>query len=88
VPVILIRSEIGLGISERNNRNLVNKFCRIIVQDNGIGFEQKYAEEIFVMLKRLHHHTGCEGGGAVGLRISLRVADPGMRSRKRRPWRC
>ncbi len=44
-------------------------------------------------------HGGCEkedvvhgvvtvGGGAVGLRISLRVADPGMRSRKRRPWRC
>src|SRR5581483_5044759 len=28
--------------------------CRIIVEDNGIGFEEKYSERIFTMFERLH----------------------------------
>ncbi|HWA34009.1 MAG TPA: response regulator, partial [Cyclobacteriaceae bacterium] len=73
-PKINIRSEISLAISDRDNRNLVNKYCRIFVEDNGIGFDQKYAEEIFGMFKRLHHHGEFEGTG-VGLALCKKITE-------------
>jgi signal transduction histidine kinase len=73
-PKISIRSEISLAISDRDNKNLVNKYCRIFVEDNGIGFDQKYAEEIFGMFKRLHHHGEFEGTG-VGLALCKKITE-------------
>ena len=34
-------------------KKLNNKYCRIYIEDNGIGFDQKYSEQIFGMFKRL-----------------------------------
>jgi signal transduction histidine kinase len=73
-PVIKIRSEISLAISDRDSKNLVNKYCRIFVEDNGIGFDQKYAEEIFGMFKRLHHNGEFEGTG-VGLALCKKITE-------------
>ena len=50
------------------------ELCRIIVQDNGIGFEQKFADEIFVVFKRLHSYHEFEGSG-VGLSICKKIVD-------------
>ena len=36
-----------------NENSVIKKYCRIYVQDNGIGFEQQYAEQIFSMFTRL-----------------------------------
>lgn len=47
---------------------------RIVVQDNGIGFEPKYAEEIFMVFKRLHSYHEFEGSG-VGLSICKKIID-------------
>lgn len=47
---------------------------RIIVQDNGIGFDSKYADEIFMVFKRLHSYHEFEGSG-VGLSICKKILE-------------
>jgi signal transduction histidine kinase len=68
-----IRSEVSFGISDRD-KNLVNKYCRIFIKDNGIGFDQKYADEIFGMFRRLHHNGEYSGTG-VGLALCKKIAE-------------
>jgi len=50
------------------------RFCQITVEDNGIGFEEKYAERIFGMFQRLHESAGYKGSG-MGLAICRKITD-------------
>lgn len=50
------------------------KFHRIIVTDNGIGFDQKYADDIFMVFKRLHSYHEFEGTG-IGLSICKKIVE-------------
>jgi light-regulated signal transduction histidine kinase (bacteriophytochrome) len=49
-------------------------YYRITVSDNGIGFDPKYAEEIFMVFKRLHSYHEFAGTG-VGLSICKKIVD-------------
>lgn len=48
--------------------------CRISVEDNGIGFEQKYADRIFGIFQRLHTRREYSGTG-IGLAVCRRIAE-------------
>jgi signal transduction histidine kinase len=71
-PNINITYKIDPADSSANNSG--NRYCRIFVEDNGIGFEQQYAEQIFTMFKRLHGNSEYSGTG-IGLAISKKIID-------------
>ena len=54
------------------NGNL--NFHKITVTDNGIGFDEKYAEDIFRVFKRLHSYHEFKGTG-VGLSICKKIVE-------------
>lgn len=47
---------------------------QIFIEDNGIGFEEQYAERIFALFERLHGRSEYEGSG-MGLAICRRIAE-------------
>jgi signal transduction histidine kinase len=47
--------------------------CVVAVSDNGIGFDDKYAERIFGTFQRLHGRARYEGTG-IGLSIARKIA--------------
>jgi len=71
---INIWSEICVTEKKSETPDLNNKYCRISIRDNGIGFEQKYAEQVFEMFKRLHAKKEYDGSG-IGLTLCKKIVE-------------
>lgn len=49
-----------------------NSYCKIIVKDNGIGFDQKYADQIFKLFRRLGNS---QHGTGIGLALCKKIVE-------------
>ncbi|AEI49490.1 response regulator [Runella slithyformis] len=52
----------------------LGKYCRIELTDNGIGFDEKFLDRIFIIFQRLNERTSYEGTG-IGLAIAKKNID-------------
>jgi signal transduction histidine kinase len=73
-PVINIYSEAIDKRDSAHNNSTTTPFYRLFIKDNGIGFDQRYAEQIFDMFKRLHGNSEYEGTG-IGLALCKRIME-------------
>jgi light-regulated signal transduction histidine kinase (bacteriophytochrome) len=61
-------------LEEQNGKSTDDAFYKIIFEDNGIGFDQKYADKIFLPFQRLHSRKQYAGTG-IGLALCKRIVE-------------
>jgi len=64
--------ELIIGISCRKLEK--DRGCMLSFEDNGIGFDQKYAKEVFLSFQKLHSKDKYPGSG-IGLAICKRIIE-------------
>ncbi len=64
----------GAQVAGVNKKSDNDNYYQISFKDNGIGFDPKYAKEIFVVFKRLHSYHDFEGTG-IGLSICKKIIE-------------
>ncbi len=52
-----------------------DEFCRITIEDNGIGFDERYLDRIFMPYKRLYARSSQYEGTGMGLTICRKIAE-------------
>ena len=58
----------------RAGRSAADERCRITIEDNGIGFDERYSERVFGIFQRLHPRDVYEGTG-IGLAICRKIVE-------------
>ncbi len=75
-PVIIIHGRLIKEKVEEQATDLHHdKFCRITLEDNGTGFDEKYLDRVFMPFKRLHARSSPYEGTGMGLTICRKIAE-------------
>jgi signal transduction histidine kinase len=74
-PVVKIESRNNIDADEGTpSAQHDGQFCQVSVADNGIGFDEKYLDRIFMPFQRLHGRKEYDGSG-MGLTICRRIVE-------------
>jgi signal transduction histidine kinase len=70
-PVVRVSAE---KVEVRNGAAHGPLHWRLVVEDEGVGFDDKYAAKLFVPFERLHHRSEFEGTG-MGLAVCRKIVE-------------
>jgi len=73
-PIVEIKSELIDRLAFDAQANEKGEYCRIQISDNGIGFDNQYADKIFTIFQRLHPREKYDGTG-IGLAITRKIIE-------------
>jgi signal transduction histidine kinase/DNA-binding response OmpR family regulator len=73
-PIISVKWQRIADKSVDSVEDKTGKFCRIIVQDNGIGFDESLLHKIFIIFQSLNNRKLYEGTG-IGLAIAKKIIE-------------
>lgn len=68
------RSVLGKDLSFEHNLYPDREYVELVFSDNGIGFDQKYAAQIFTIFQRLNQRTSFSGTG-IGLALCKKIIE-------------
>lgn len=82
VPVVRVFADVGsLGAIHRAPAGeeeapapATQQQCQLFIEDNGIGFDEKYLDRIFTVFQRLHGRDTYEGTG-IGLAVVRKIVE-------------